>query len=216
MQIEKTHHDSGLGIYAISQPVKTKAEWEVAKAVAREMVEWLDKENGHFKGEHPNALAMAHCQVAPVKMPWRLFVVNHELLVPEKLEKDAKQNLKNTFFEARAIFNCEILETPLKITRKVPKRHVEKTESGETQLTVTYEDKEIDNIISVPEGCMSFDHRKAKNKDRYHTIKVKYQYVGKGLLGGEKIHTFEGEVSGLKAHVIQHEVDHFNAINMYH
>lgn len=215
MQITKTHHESGTGIYANSLPVKTKDEWRVAKEVAQEMIEWLNKENGTFKGEHSRAFAMAHCQVVDHDHPIKLFVVDSQLVLPEKLEKDSKQTIENSFFEAQAIFNAEILETPEKITRRVPKRNISTAKDGKVEVSVSMEEKEISNRITVPEGCMSFDHRTAKNTERFYRVKVRYQYIGKGLLGGEKVKTFEGWVTSLKAHIIQHEVDHFNTKNIY-
>ena len=73
-------------------------------------------------------------------------------------------------------------------------------------------ERKIDNKMIVPEGCMSFQYRKQRNTLRFCEIKVRYQYIGKlGLLK-----TFEGTVTGLKAHIIQHEVDHANAKNIFH
>jgi len=214
MEITKVHHESGLGIYAPS--VEVINDWKIAKEVSREMIEWMDKENGNFKGEHPKAFAMAHCQIVEHDHPYKLFVVDKELVVPPKLEKDSKQTLENVYFEAQAIFNAEVLEAPEKIKRKVPQRKVTKDPNNKLKVEVemVMEEKEIDNILEVPEGCMSFNHRKAKNVKRFYKVKVRYDYFTKGLLG-EKRKTFEGWVTGLKAHIIQHEVDHFNTKNIY-
>lgn len=216
MQIEKTRHDSGLGIYAISVPIETKDEWKHAKEVSREMEAWMDETNGNFAGEHPKAFAMAHCQVAPIEQPLKLFVVDKDLVVPKMLPKDSKQNLANTFFEAQSIFNAEVLEAPATIVRAVPQRKVTKDPKDKTKVEVeiVQVDKKISNIIEVPEGCMSFSHRKAKNVKRCYGIRVRYQYLKKGLLG-ERVATFEGWVEGLKAHILQHETDHFDTKNIF-
>lgn len=214
MKIEKTDHKSGLGIYAKSISVQTKEQWEEAKRIAKEMIDWLDAENGSFVGTHERAFAMAHPQVAPIEQPFKLFVVDKDLVLPEKRDKDSKHTLENSYFESQAIFNVEILETPAKVKRKVPKRNVVRDEKNKMQVHVemVVEEKEISNLIAVPEACMSFPHRKAKNVDRYYEIKVRYDYLDKK----GKVKTFEGWVSNIKAHIIQHEADHFNAENIYH
>lgn len=216
MEITKTHHESGTGIHALSSEVKTKKEWEAAEVVAEQMIEWLNENNGNFKGQHSNALAMAHCQVVEHDQPYKLFVVNKELVVPQKLDKDSKETLENTYFEAQAIFNAEVLETPEKITKLVPKRTIEKEEDGTARVHVSGEEKELDNVITVPEGCMSFPNRKAKNCERFYKIKARYQYIGKNMFGKPTKKTFEGWVHGMKAHIIQHETEHFKGVNIFH
>jgi hypothetical protein len=216
MEITKTHHESGLGIYAKSLPVKTKEEWKQAKEVSREMQDWMNETNGKFKGEHPKAFAMAHCQVVEHDHPIRLFVVASDLVAPKFIPKDNKQTLENTFFEAQSIFNAEILEAPKTIVRGVPERKVTRDPKDKTKVEVEIVkiDKKISNVIEVPEGCMSFGHRKAKNVKRCYGIRVRYQYLKKGLFG-EKVATFEGWVEGLKAHIFQHECDHFDTKNIF-
>ena len=120
------------------------------------------------------------------------------------------------FFEAQTIWNAEILESPKKITRKVPKRTVSEPLNGKVDVDIQWEDKELDNQITVPEACMSFQHRGSKNIKRFHTIKVRYQYIGKNFLGMEVVKTFEGWVKGMKAHILQHECQHFDGKNMYY
>lgn len=215
MQVTKTDHKSGTGIYAKSIPVVK--DLKQAKQVAQEMIDWLNAENGQFKGEHSSAFAMAHCQVVEHDMPYRIFVVAKDLVAPSKIEKNSKQTLENCFFEAQAIFNAEILEAQDTIMKEVPRRKVTPDAKNKHQVDVevVMEKTSLNNLIEVPEGCMSFPHRKPKNMHRYHTIKVRYQYLKKGVLG-EKLATFEGYVSGLKAHIIQHETDHFDGRNIYH
>lgn len=214
MEITKTSHDSGLGIYAESIPI---TDWKAAQAVADEMVEWMDADNGKFKGEHERAFAMAHCQVAPIAEPLRLFVVDKQLVMPKRLPPNGKQTLVNTFFEAQVIYNAVILEAKRRIVKPVPQRKVTRDpkNKGKVEVDIEMVEREIDNIIDVPEGCMSFPERKAKkNVKRYYTIKVRYQYYKKWLFF-KKLYTFEGEVEGLKAHIFQHEIDHFNAENIF-
>ena len=217
MEITKNRHDSGLGIYAKSLPIKTRDEWKGAKDVSREMIEWLDKENGHFEGEHNKAFAVAHCQMVNHDHPIKLFTVVKELVAPKIIDPKGKQTLHNTFFEAQTIFNAEILEAPATIVRAVPERKVTRDPKNKTKVEVdiVQVDKKISNMIDVPEGCMSFSHRKAKNVKRCYGIRVRYQYLKKGLLG-ERVATFEGWVEGLKAHVLQHEALHFEGKNIFH
>ena len=214
MEIVRPDKDSGLGIYAESIVVKPKEHLDVAA----EMIEWFDKANGSFKGEFARGFAIAHCQVANIKEPLKLIVLEKDLVKPDAPKTGGKgaQTLENVFFEAQTIWNAEILESPKKITRKVPKRTVSEPLNGKVDVDIEWEDKELNNQITVPEACMSFQHRGSKNIKRYHTIKVRYQYIGKGLLGGAKVKTFEGWVKGLKAHVLQHECQHFEGKNMYY
>lgn len=211
MEIVRPDKDSGVGIYAKSVSVKPKQY----KSLADEMVEWFRATNGTFKGEFSRGFAIAHCQVANVPDPIKLFVVEDDL-VRKDVPEIKKQNNINCFFESNAIFNAEILEAPEKVKKMVPKRKVSKPENGQVEVEIVQEEKELSNIINVPEACMSFQHRSKKNMDRFHTIKVRYQYLDKNLLGIEVVRTFEGWVEGLKAHILQHECEHFDGKNMYY
>lgn len=217
MEITKNHHESGLGIYAKSLPIKSKEDWNEARAIAKEMEEWIDANNGKFEGEHPNAFAMAHCQVVNHDHPFRQFTVVKDLVAPKGVTEKDKQNLNNTFFEGQTIFNAEILEAPRTIVRAVPQRKVNKdpNNKGKVEVEIVHVDKKLSNIIEVPEGCMSFSHRKAKHVKRCYGIRVRYQYLKKGILG-EKVATFEGWVEGLKAHILQHETDHFDSKTIFY
>lgn len=210
-EINRPAKDSGVGIYAKSITVKPKEH----RDLANDMVEWFRATNGSFKGEFSKGFAIAHCQVANVVDPIKLFVVEDEL-VRQNVPEIKKQNNINCFFESPAIFNAEILEAPEKIKRMVPKRNISKPEKGKVEVEIVKEEKELSNVINVPEACMSWKHRKARNKDRFHTVKVRYQYVDKNLLGIEVVRTFEGWVDGLKAHILQHECEHFDGKNMYY
>ena len=210
-EINRPEKDSGLGIYAQSVTVKPKQHKETANS----MIEWFNEANGTFKGEFSKGFAIAHCQVANVPDPIKLFVVDKDL-VQKNVPEIKKQNNTNCFFEAQAIFNAEILEAPHKIKRMVPKRNISKPDKGKVEVEIVQEEKELSNIINVPEACMSFQHRTTKNTDRFHTVKVRYQYLDKNLLGIEITKTFEGWVEGLKAHVLQHECQHFDGKNMYY
>ena len=214
MEIAKVDHTSGLGIFAKSKRVVTKQDWEDAKTVSREMCDWLDAENGKFSGQHARAYAMAHAQVAPIADPWMLFVVDKSLVIAEKQDKEGKQTLEKAYFEAQAIFNVDILESPDKIEKEIPKRRLieDKDKKGEFHMEVYKAKENISNIINVPEACMSFPFRKERKMDRFYSIRVSYQYLNqKG-----KVKDFVGWVNGLKAHIIQHEVGHFNAQNIFH
>lgn len=212
MELTRPKHDSGLGIYAKSIPVKSEADRVRAKSEAEELIAWLDEHNGSFKGEHNNAYAIAHCQVRAVAEPLQMFVVAKELADIPKNKKE--QSFEDFHFEGRAILNAEILEAPKEIEKQVPKRTMVRDEEDPTQFHVetVMETKMVDNTITVPEACMSFNHRKAKNIDRYHTVRVRYEYV----TDRGKTKTFEGWVKGLKAHILQHETEHFQGQNIFY
>lgn len=210
MEIVRPEKDSGLGIYAKSVTVNPLKYQEKA----RNMVTWFNTNNGTFKGTFSKGFAIAHCQVENIESPLKLFVVDEDL-VAKKVPETKKQNMVNCFFEAQAIWNAEILETPSHLMKMVPKRKVSKPEKGQVEVEIVQEETKVNNLISVPEACMSFPLRKEKNKDRYHTIKVRYQYIDKNILGMTVVKTFKGYVEGLKAHILQHECEHFEGKNMY-
>lgn len=210
MEIVRPDKDSGLGIYAKSVVVEPKKHIQTAQ----EMIDWLNATNGSFKGEFSRAFAIAHCQVANIEAPLKLFVVSTDF-VGRDVPETKKQNMINCFFEAQAIWNAEILETPDHLMKMVPKRKINKPAKGQVEVEIVQEETKVNNLITVPEACMSWCHRKARNKDRYHTIKVRYQYLDKNVLGMTVVKTFEGWVEGLKAHVLQHECEHFDGKNMY-
>jgi len=216
MRITRPHHSSGCGIYAKSIPVEGKAGWQYAKAEAARMIEWLDEKNGHFEGEFKKAFAIAHAQVVESTNPFQFFVVDKEMLPPAEVDPKSRQTLTNFYFEGQAIFNAEVLEAPDTIVRKVPQRKVTKDPKNplKVEVSMDFVEKTVGNVIDVPEGCMSFPHRTERNMKRKYRIKVRYQYLKKGWLG-QKVETFEGWVEGLKAHVIQHETDHFVGKNIH-
>lgn len=210
MQLVKTHHESGQGIHAKSVAVNPKDHI----GEANEMVAWFEENNGKFAGENPKAFAIAHCQVTDSREPLKLIVLDKELVKPDA-EKEGKMSLKNVYFEAQTIWNAEILEKPRKVTIQAPRRKVEKGDKkGEVKVDVEMVDTEVDNMYSVMEGCMSYPHRRGKRMVRAHRIKVRYQYLTK-TLGITHVKTFEGWVDGLKAHILQHECEHFEGKTMY-
>lgn len=210
MQLVKTHHESGQGIHAKSVEVNPKDHI----GEANEMVEWFNENNGKFAGENPRAYAIAHCQVTDSPTPMKLIVLDDGLVKPDA-PKEGKMSLTNVYFEAQTIWNAEIVEKPRKITVKVPERQVTKGEKkGEVNVEMVMKEREVENVYSVMEGCMSYPHRKGKRMVRNHRIKVRYQYLGK-TLGITHVKTFEGWVEGLKAHILQHECDHFAGKTMY-
>lgn len=207
--IQTVHdHLSGKGIYAISKTVK---RWSEVKDIAEKFTNWLNINNGRFDGLYKTAFAISHCQVC--EEPYRMFVVNKDL-VRNKLyyKPDSKhQNNKNFYFPSQIILNAEILECPKKVQAKVPKREVVKVD-GKVTSKITTKEGEVNNMISVPDACMSFPDRKQKNMDIYYKIKVRYQI--KGWFGF--LRTKTEWVEGLKAHIFQHEIDHANALNIYY
>lgn len=200
-------HEPGKGIYAISKPVKRYKE---AKDVADRMVQWLNTNNGRFEHIFKTAYAISHCQVAAE--PLDMFVVAKELTEKNSIEikgQTRTQNSKNFYFPAQAIFNARIIEAPEKIPATIPTREVTKKD-GKVGSQIKLKEGTVTNLISVPDACMSFPKRTAKNTQRYYRIKVRYQV--KGWIGFKTITEW---VEGLKAHIFQHEIDHANAKNMY-
>jgi len=66
-------------------------------------------------------------------------------------------------------------------------------------------------LITRKEGCYSHAFREEKKVNRYDWIKVKY----KTLDDNGKTHKKEETLTGLMAHVFQHEIDHFNGKSIY-
>ncbi len=62
------------------------------------------------------------------------------------------------------------------------------------------------------EGCMSYPHRNVKQVRRYAVIVVSCDVIG--IFGGMK--NIVMELDGLEAFIMQHEIDHANAIDIYH
>lgn len=207
--ITKHEPSSKEGIYAISQPVR----WFSPQIkVAERMKEWLNKENGHFPAPFVTAYAIAHCQVA--RFPYAFFVVSEQLLLKTCFGMrpiDKNRNRKNFYFPDQCIFNARILEAPEKVSARVPKREVIK-EDGKIGSKITVTDGLVSNKIYVPDACMSFpDKKTTKNVERYYRVKVRYQI--KTWYGFKTITEW---VEGLKAHIFQHECDHFVAKNIYY
>lgn len=210
-EINRPDKDSGIGIYAKSVPVKPKQHIQLAA----DLKAWMNETNGSFKGEYPKAFAIAHCQVANVEEPLKIFVVDSDMVAKSDTPKSGKMSLESVFFEDQVIFNAEVLEAPEKVKKQVPKREIKKDDKGKAEVEITMVEKELSNVIEVPEGCMSFPHRKQKNKKRFHTVKVKYQYVKKTMLGNQ-VKTITQWVTGLKSHIFQHECEHFEGKNMFY
>lgn len=197
--------DSGMGIYAISEVCKAgNALWSESEALTR----WLNINNGNFDGDHRVAYAVSHCQV--VDKPMAFFVVHKEFINEMGLVDTKARGKHNFYFPAQAIFNAEILEAPEKLKRTIPKRVPD--ENSPNGYRIIQEEGYVNNLIYVPDACMSFPHKKPKNVEVYHTVKVKYKT--KGRFGFFKSHT--EWVEGLKAHIFQHEIDHSHAINIYY
>lgn len=204
-EITRPHHTEKRGIYAISRRVKPRQYVQEAL----DMAKWLDEHNGSFTGSFSRAYAISHCQVH-LDDPIAMFVVAKELCeIPKKGEK---QGWHNFFFVSRAIFNPVILDASKTLKRVVPVRKL--NEAG-TEMVVVPEEKEIDNIIHVKEGCMSFPNRSERGMDRFFRIKVRYQYLQKLPLVGYVTRTKTEWIEGLKAHMFQHEVEHHEGKNMH-
>lgn len=200
-ELKKFHHESGKGIYAISQRVNPLKY----KQLAEDMAKWLAEENGKFRGEFSNAYAISHCQVE--EEPIAMFVVAPQLLG----KSDKKHNQRNFFFPAAAIFNAEILEAPEEVKAKVPNRVIARNpETGKDEMRIELMEQTVTNKAYLKEACMSFSHRSEKTVERFLKIKVRYWYLWHGV----PMRKTEW-IEGLKAHIFQHELDHAAGKNIY-
>ena len=203
MTFELKHfkHTEGKGIYALSKPASVRRDAQLAA----DMAAWLADQNGKFGGEFAHAYAIGHCQVADE--PVQLFVV-----APPMLGKgDGKHTQKNFYFPAAAIFNARILEAPGQIEKVVPNRVIYKNpETKRDEMRIEPQKRMISNKAPMAEGCMSFPNRTEKNVERFFRIKVRYWYNWHGI----PMRRTEW-VEGLKAHIFQHEIDHFNGKNIF-
>lgn len=200
------------GIYAPSWHVEKPTEEHVR--IADELCAYIDNKElaAQWEKDHgKRAWALAHCQlVADDPKPLKAFVVAEELY-----ETDAKKRKANTHFPARVIWNAEILKIPELVTRIVPKAQVTKGKEGANEITMVPTEEEVQNKMEVPEGCMSFMERDQKLVKRAWRVRVRYQYLHKGMLG-LAWKTVEEDAEGLKAQIFQHEIQHFEARNIYH
>lgn len=194
-----------LGIYALSKRVGWFSE---AKDIARDMVIWLNDNNGIFDRPSTFAYAVSHCQVAD--LPYAFFVVADDFINHRNLKGDHQRNKTNFYFRAQAIFNARIIAAPEKIERMIPRREVA-TVNGEVSSVIKRKLGVISNVISVPDACMSFPYKKGKNTERNYRIKVRYQ-----IATWYGLRTVTEWVEGIKSHVFQHEIDHANGINIYY
>lgn len=204
-ELKKFHHESGQGIYALSKKVSPRDHIQLAL----DMAAWLTETNGKFSGNFSSGYAIAHCQIA--EEPIALFVVAPQLVGT----KEDKHTQKNYFFPSAAIFNAELLEAPEEIVEKVPNRVLRKNpDTKQEEMTVELMERKISNKVPLKEACMSWPNRTEKNVERFFRIKVRYQYLKKVL--GVYVPMRRTEwVEGLKAHIFQHELDHFAGKNIY-
>jgi peptide deformylase len=175
---------------------------------AKALIDFLDEHNGKFMGRHSTAYALHHAQVRTQDdySPFNFFVVSPNIV----------EGQDSAFFlDGRIIVNPEILEMTDKVEMDVPSRKVEMV-NNKLEVKLTTEKKELKNKIQVPEGCMSFPFRTAKNVDRYYKVKVRYFIPKKTLFGGWKLKKIEDWITGLKAHIFQHECDHALGKNIFH
>jgi len=211
------------------EPAQKVESYAQIRNEVKAMLPFVDKDH---EGQHSEAYAISHCQVA--EKPFAFFVVN------TKLFKTPDTRLK---FPSRVIINAEIIEKKEFLMADVgepkelltidlgegaecevchericycnwrqhssdPKVRVEEPVKRVIQPRVR-----VGNVKRYPEACMSFQHRNPKKVDRYAIIKVRYQ-IPKMLGNGFK--TIEEEIDGLKAHIFQHEIDHANRKNIFY
>lgn len=179
--------------------------------LSKDIKKWLNDNNGSFSEPFITAYAVSHCQIGLTEQakvvpigPFAFFIVNKQFL-------NKKESSTNYSWPDQIIYNPEILETPETVTKDVPTREVSKDHDGNVSYKIVKKRGKVSNLYEVPEGCMSFQHKKEKKMMRYHTIKVKYQT--RGFFG--QIRTHEEWIEGLKAHIFQHEMDHMEGNNIY-
>lgn len=208
--VKKWDHKVEEGIYRVSKPVKN---WAQIKHVAENMVSFFDESEGNFHLDYKSGYALSHCQMDVGKYPFAFFVLNDQFIKGHS-ERTNRDTNKNFYFPSRVIINAKILETPekLDVTKPVRKLH---RENGKLIPRIELTETQEKNLIGVPEACFSFTNRTPKTMERYFRIKVRYQYPRK-VLGITVLITKTEWCEGLKAHILQHEIDHANAINMYY
>ena len=177
---------------------KKVENWGQIKALAKEVADWFDANNGDLNGNFPKGYALHHTQVS--EDPFNFFVVDEDQ-VKVKGYNDM-QNAENFYFKSKVIINPEII-TALETTLE----DVEDLDQDGNKLNKKVA---VNNLRDYKEACLSFPHRKEKNMERFFKIKVRYQTHG--IMGMKET---EEWVSGLKAHIFQHEIDHGNGIDMF-
>jgi hypothetical protein len=202
MEIVKSDHTKNKGIYA-----KAVKAGVADIATAQEMVGFIDTMNGNFNGQFSRAFALAHSQVVDVEDPRAMFVVTKELT--------AGKNDEKYYFPSQIIMNARILEAPTSIKKLFPKREHYKDEKGKMRSRFVKSQRDFSNLVQYPEGCMSFPNRTAKLTGRYFRVKVRYQYPVT-FFGLTILWRRTEWVEGLKAHIFQHELQHFDGRNMYY
>ncbi len=208
--VAKWDHRIEQGIHKVSAKVRS---WSQIKADAEAIRDYMDNENGKFPAPYKSAYALSHCQMDVGADPFHFFVLNNEF-IRGTMERGKKDTDKNFYFPSQIIVNAQILEAPEKLKVNKPMRNVVKINGVMTPQVSIVESMEK-NLISVPEACMSYPNRTKKNMDRFYRIKVRYQYP-KTVLGVTFLRTKTEWAEGLKAHILQHEIDHANAKNMYY
>lgn len=201
-------HDSKKGVYGTSKAVGW-GNWRKAARIGKEMYTWLKEKNGAFEGNFKSAFAISHCQVEADE-PLQLFVLSPEMV--SRWRKGGRVNSTNYYFPAPVIANMQILEKPETIMVRKPKRDVKMVERGKAEVTMTYQNVKESNIYAPDEGCMSFPNRTKKSVKRFYRIHVKYWYLSRMGIWLPRTEWVEG----LKAHIIQHEVEHAQGKNMYY
>ena len=155
---------------------------------------FLENNNGKFSGNFDTCYALSHAQVS--RSPWSYFIVDKRWAAGTALHDVPSDQI----FPSQIIINPKILSHPEKVKKSINNRDVE-----------------LKNELYVVEACMSFPHRTQKKMLRYHTVKVEYQIPSKRWLTGRPyLKTVRETVSGLRAHIFQHEIEHSLGKNMYY
>jgi hypothetical protein len=165
---------------------KKVEKYSEIKDSAKEMIKFVE-DYKPARGYYEKIFCLAHAEVCDT--PYAFFVVRKELV-------DAKM------FPSQVIINPEIIETPEEITVDGIK------DRGDG--TAVYAPVVRTNHIRLTEGCIQFPFRSPKKVDRL--FKVKVRYFTQAILGLKKV---EEWVEKDKAHVFQHNCDHFQGRNIF-
>lgn len=145
----------------------------------------------------------------------------------EELLKLVDQEFEGSYAEAYALSHCQVREHPfaffvlnskiVKEWKAFPHRVIinpkiisvpAKAEVLDDQGKVA----KIRNEMFIEEACMWFPHRRPKKLRRYYQIRVQYQIP---FFFGLFLRTITEDCDRLKAHILQHNIDHINGKNIY-
>jgi peptide deformylase len=137
-----------------------------------------------------------------------------EVEVYKDIKKDAvemREMINNGGFsgkwkEAFAIAHAQVSENPYRFF--VVHKDIAKELEGSIIINPVIEEKE--GLVPFKEACMSYPYRDIIKTRRYNKIVVEYKTPKRFGLN-----THRRELFGILAFIFQHEIDHFNGIDIY-